>query len=156
MIIERLIIILVLFTILYYTIAKERQELGCSKISIERQCNDENSVYLKDTKLSSTDTCRDMKQKLISILSYHEKGAVWRRCLIISFITVGYIYIVYNIDNSLKTPYHYIVLLLVIFCIMYFYHNYINYHHFRNLKKNGVEILEEISRKCYKIMENFL
>lgn len=33
---------------------------------------------------------------------------------------------------------------------MYFFFNYVNYHHYRNLKKNGVEILDELMSRCSK------
>lgn len=59
-----------------------------------------------------------------------------------------FVYIVYNINNKLNNIYGYVVLFLVIFTLLYFYHNYINYHHFRKLKNNGVEILELIKKKC--------
>ena len=84
-----------------------------------------------------------------SILSYHEKGGVWKRCLIIATIITFYIYVVYNINKKINNNVNqYVVILLVIFALIYFYHNYINYHHFRRLKQNGVENLELIKQKC--------
>jgi hypothetical protein len=60
---------------------KEREENGCSNLfSINRQCIDDESVYLKGTKLEESDNNYDkLRDKLISILSYHEKGGVWKR-----------------------------------------------------------------------------
>jgi hypothetical protein len=67
---------------------KEREELGCYRFSIGRQCIDEDSVYVKNTKAESTDTCEDLHTRMISILSYQDKGGVWKRCLIISTILI--------------------------------------------------------------------
>jgi hypothetical protein len=53
-------------------------------------------------------------------------------------------------NSKIDTIYNYVILLLLIFALLYFYHNYINYHHFRRLKNNGIEILNEIKKKCYK------
>jgi hypothetical protein len=117
-------------------------------MSIGRQCIDEESVYLKNTKAETGDTCKDLYEKMESILSYHEKAGVWRRCIIIATIIIFFIYIIYKINNEFNSINQYVVLLMVIFTLIYFYHNYINYHHFRNLKQNGVEILQLIKRKC--------
>jgi hypothetical protein len=58
---------------------KEREELGCYRLSIGRQCIDEESVYVKNTKAEPNDTTDDLYKRLGSILSYHEKAGVWRR-----------------------------------------------------------------------------
>lgn len=144
------IITFVLCIILYYAIMKERDELGCYRISIDRQCDDNESIYVKNTKMEHNDNCEDLLDRLESIVSYHEKGGVWKRCIIIATICVGLIYIVYHMNSKLNSIYHYLILLLLIFTLIYFYHNYINYHHFRRLKNNGTEILNEIKKKCYK------
>ena len=133
--------------IIYYAVMKEREELGCYRFSIGRQCIDEESVYVKNTKAESGDTCKDLHERMESILSYHEKAGVWKRCIIISTIITFFIYIVYSINNKLNIN-QYVVLLLVIFTLVYFYHNYINYHHFRKLKQNGIEILQLLQKKC--------
>lgn len=144
------IICILFLSILYYSISKERLELGCFRVSIERQCNDDESVYVKNTKMEKNDNCNDLMDRLGSIVSYHEKGGVWRRCFIISGICVFIIYLVYNINSKFDNIYYYLILLLLIFTLLYFYHNYINYHHFRRLKNNAIEILTEIKKKCYK------
>jgi uncharacterized membrane protein len=144
------IIIILFISILYYSIAKERSELGCYRISIGRQCNDDESVYVKNTKMEKNDNCQDLLDRLGSILSYHEKGGVWRRCLVIATLATIVIYLVYSINLKFDNVYYYLILLLLIFTLLYFYHNYINYHHFRRLKNNGIEILNEIKKKCYK------
>ena len=134
--------------IMFYAIMKERSECGCYRLSIERQCIDEESVYVKNTKAETQDTCEDLYKKIESILSYHEKAGIWKRCIIIATIITFFIHIVYNINNNLNNINQYAVMLLVIFALIYFYHNYINYHHFRKLKQNGVEILQIIKQKC--------
>jgi hypothetical protein len=144
------IISIILAMVFFYSIAKERQELGCYRVSIDRQCIDDESVYVKNTKMSSNDSCEDLVSRMTSIISYHEKGGVWKRCLIIAAIIVAVVYVVYNMNSKFDNIYHYLVILLLIFALLYFYHNYINYHHFRILKHNGVEILENIKHHCFK------
>ena len=148
--ISKYLIGFIFVVILSYAIMKEREELGCYRFSIGRQCIDEESVYLKNTKAHPEDSCKDLNEKMISVLSYQEKGGVWKRCLIIATIIISVIYLVYNINSSLNTLTQYSVLLLVIFTLIYFYHNYINFHHFRRLKQNGIEILELLKQKCVK------
>jgi hypothetical protein len=144
------IIIFIYLIVLYYCINKERLELGCHKISIEQQCNDDESVYVKNTKMDKNDNCNDLLDRIESIISYHEKGGVWKRCFIMSSISVMFIYILYNINLKLDNIYYYLILLLLQFIIIYFYHNYINYHHFRRLKNNGLEIINELKKRCVK------
>ena len=147
---DKYILIFVICFILYYAILKEREESGCYRVSINRQCDDDESVYVKNTKMEKNDNCQDLLNRLGSIMSYHEKGGIWKRCIIIASICVGVIHIIYNMNSKFDTIYHYAILLLLIFTLIYFYHNYINYHHFRRLKNNGIEILNQIKNKCYK------
>lgn len=144
------IISILIIAILCYSIIKERRELGCYRVSIDRQCNDDESVYVKNTKMEKNDNCNDLLERLGSIVSYHEKGGVWKRCFIISAICVFVIYLVYNINSKFDNINYYFILFLLTFTLLYFYHNYINYHHFRRLKNNAIEILTEIKKKCYK------
>ena len=128
-----------------YSIAKEREELGCNRISLGRQCVDEESVYLKGTRMSPYDTNQAKLDRLQSIVSYHEKGAVWRRCLVMALVAVLAVHIVYTLQPAFKMQ-SYTVLLLVNFVILYFYHNYVNFHHFRLLKNNACEILDSLRK----------
>ena len=128
-----------------YAIAKEREELGCNRISVGRQCVDEESVYLKGTKMSPGDTYQDKLDRLQSIVSYHEKGGVWKRCLVMALVAVLAVHVVYTLQPVFKLQ-SYTVLILVHFFILYFYHNYVNYHHFRRLKHNASEILDSMRK----------
>ncbi len=134
--------------ILSYAILKEREELGCFRISVEQQCDDQSSVYLLNTKMKQDDTLLTLKNRLKSILSYSDKGGVWKRCVIISTILCIFVYILNNFcyTNNSKF-YYYALLVLLFFSAHYFYFNYLNYHHFRNLKLNGVEIIDHIFDK---------
>jgi hypothetical protein len=147
--IDLFITTIVVMIILYYAIVKEREELGCFRLSIEKQCDDENSVFLKNTKLEKTDTCDDALQRLLSILSYHEKSAIWRRCVVMSFVSVLGLYVIHRASNHPASMYTYVLFLIINFAIIYFYHHYIEYHHFRNLKYNGEEIIQFIKIKCF-------
>jgi len=154
-----ILIVIILVGILLYAILKEREELGCYRLSIAKQCNENNSVFLINTKHHHSDTTDISIKRLISILSYHEKSAVWRRCFIISTILVFIIFLVTKVNNdnnnskTIQNPnniYFWIVLLLLFFTVLYFFFNYINYHHFRKLKENGVEILENLNKEGFK------
>ena len=137
-----------IFTIILgYAVLKEREELGCYRVSIGRQCIDEDSVYVKNTKAEQGDTCKELYERMESILSYQEKAGVWKRCIIMAAIMTFFVYVVYNINHKFNIN-QYIILLLVSFSLIYFYHNYINYHHFRKLKQNGIEILQLMKQKC--------
>jgi hypothetical protein len=136
--------------ILLYVLYKERCELGCKHLSIHHKCDFDDSVYIKNTKLEKNDNCQDLLHKLESIVSYHEKGGIWKRCIIIATICVSFIFVVYKINSKFDSIYHYILLLLLIFTVIYLYHNFINYHQFRILKNNTLEIINQINKKCYK------
>jgi hypothetical protein len=145
----QLIIYFVLFIIIIYAVLKEREELSCDKFSISQQCDDDNNVFLKGTKITNNDDSEKLFEKLKSILSYHEKSGVWKRCLIIAVIIIFIIRIIDEENNCLKEKtiggkYYYIFLLLLIFTLQYFYQNYLNYHHFRRLKNNGIEIINKL------------
>jgi hypothetical protein len=142
-IILMIIIIIIIICIFLYAILKEREELGCYRISISKQCDENNSVYLLNTKMENGDTKEILKKRLISIVSYHEKGGVWRRCYILSLVLLFIILIVDKISHKRNNIYYWIVLLLLFFTIHYFFFNYINYHHFRNLKENAIEIINK-------------
>jgi len=140
-----MMIIIIIICIFLYAILKEREELGCYRVSISKQCDENNSVYLLNTKMENGDTKEILKKRLISIVSYHEKAGVWRRCYILSLALLFIIFIVdkiccYKRDNI----YYWIVLLLLFFTVHYFFFNYINYHHFRNLKENAIEIINKV------------
>lgn len=145
-----IIIFIVISIVIYYAIAKEREELGCYRVSVGRQCIDDESVYVKNTRMERDDTCKDLVDRMTSIISYHEKGGVWRRCLILSLISTIFVFIVSQISKDCKNIFYYLSIVIVNFCIIYFYHNYVNYHHFRLLKRNGTEILNEFKNKCFK------
>ena len=143
-IISMIIIIIIIISIFIYAILKEREELGCYRFSIARQCNDNNSVYVMNTKMENGDTKEILIKRLISIVSYHEKAGVWRRCYILSLSLLFIIVIVDKICCKRDDIYYWVVLLLLFFAVHYFFFNYINYHHFRNLKENGIEIINKL------------
>ena len=70
-----------------------------------------------------------------------------KRCVIIATVCVIIIFVVYKINSQFNSIYHYVILLLLISTVIYLYHNFINYHHFRILKNNTLEIIEQINKK---------
>ena len=138
------IYIFIMCLITFYAIAKEREELGCYRISIARQCDDNNSVFLHGTKSTSKDTRKVLLSRMKSILSYHEKAGVWKRCFILGIILTM---VAYSIVTAYTCGSHNWFIVHILFVtILYFFFNYINYHHMRNLKNNGMEILNRLDK----------
>ena len=130
--------------ITFYAIMKEREELGCFRVSIATQCDDHNSVYVKGTKMEKNDTNDTLYKRMMSIMSYHEKGGVWKRCIILATILTLFAFLILSLTKTEEGRVgSWIMLYLMFFIVMYFYFNYLNYHHHRNLKNNGQEILDE-------------
>jgi hypothetical protein len=146
--IDEIIIILILIISFYYIIYKEREISGCSDFTIAKHCDDSKSIYLLNTKMNNNDDSATLLYRLTNILSHSEKAAVWRKCLLLSAICTLFVFITYKINNKLDNIYHYLLLLLLFTSILYFYHNYLDFHFFRNLKNNGVEIIDALKKKC--------
>jgi hypothetical protein len=81
---------------------------------------------------------------MISILSYHEKAGVWKRCYILSIILMIILFIVNNNSREKDNIYYWLILLMLFFTTHYLFFNYINYHHIRILKDNGTEIINKL------------
>lgn len=125
-----------------YALVKERQESGCRGWSAtRRQCADEDSVYVRGTAPEPGDTPADIKRKLVSILSYHEKGGVWKRCFLLA---AALAYLAWVVQRAATPGWAPLLLHLVFFCILYFWFNYLNYHHFRLLKNHGEALLAKL------------
>lgn len=135
----KLLYIFVIIIISFYSVLKEREELGCYRLSIAKQCDDDNSVYVSGTNPSISDTPEMLRKRMESVLSYHEKAGVWRRCYILATLLT---LIAYGIITSCPCGYYsYAVVHVLFFAVMYFFFNYINYHHMRRIKQNGMKIL---------------
>lgn len=127
-----------LFLVTVYSVLKERMENGCehSIINIKKQCFEENSVYLKDTAPLHTDSNMNLIKKIINCMSYHERGAVWRKCVLLSNANIFVVLVILN------TPLPLLIIIHIAFlCIIYFFFNYMNFHYYRRLKNNGEDAL---------------
>ena len=127
-----------------YALLKEREELGCTSVGIKRQCDDDSSVFVRGTAPEASDTRASAKAKLVSILSYHEKGAVWRRCFLMASLLAYLSFVVVRGMRCAGEGWSLAVQHLVFLAVLYFYWNYLNYHHFRRLKANGVALLHAL------------
>ncbi len=128
----------IIMLIFIYSILKEREEFGCSKFSIKKQCDESKSIYFNNTYPLTTDNKKILIKKLKSLLSMHLKYAVWRKCFI---ITTVIIFITKCIDIEIK--YEFLIgLHLIILGILYFYHNYLNFHIYRIASNIGSKILK--------------
>lgn len=144
--------IIVFFFLIIWVLKKERSELGCVKnfFSLEKQCIEEDSVFLVGTKRENRDSKDILFNKLKSILSHHEKGAVWRRSILIATI-ITLVFFLFtrfiSCDKTIISLEKYFFLFIVMTAIIYFYHNYMNYHYYRRLKNNGTEIIDILQNK---------
>lgn len=128
-----------------FALLKERHELGCSGWSPgKRQCADEDSVYVRGTSPSYNDDRRAAKAKLTSILSYHEKGGVWKRCFLLGAALAYLAYVTAKATACAGRGWTLAIQHLVFTTVLYFYFNYLNYHHFRVLKQHGVALLKAL------------
>lgn len=137
---------LIIFTINVYALLKQRSENGCFRFSIERQCDDDKSVYVLDTIPNQNDNISELNEKLVHTLSHHEKAGIWKICLIITNVFIFFVYLLLDIESPIKNliPLH-----LSFFVILYFYFNYINYHFLRRIKNNGIKLINELNKKCF-------
>jgi hypothetical protein len=138
------LIVIIFILVLLYAILKEREEAGCNKFTIEKQTDDNKNIYIANTKIEENDTKEILVKKIISILSYHEKAGVWKRCYILSIILMIILFIVNNNSREKDNIYYWLILLMLFFTTHYLFFNYINYHHFRILKDNGTEIINKL------------
>lgn len=128
-----------------YALAKERRELGCRGWGASRrQCADEKSVYVRGTALRRDDTPADIRRKLVSVLSYHEKAGVWKRCFLLA---TALAYVSWIVRRASSPGWTFALTHLVFFCLLYFWFNYLNYHHFRRLKQHG----SALAARLYKL-----
>lgn len=79
---------------------KEREELGCYRVSVAQQCDDHESVYIKGTHMEEGDTTQELYERMVSILSYHEKAGVWKRCVILSTILVLFAFLLISLTRT--------------------------------------------------------
>lgn len=128
-----------------FALLKEREELACGGWTPggRRQCVDEESVYVRGTAPAADDDHRTAKAKLVSILSYHEKGGVWKRCFLLAAVLA---YLAHTIARATaccadSAGWTLAMQHLVFFAVLYFYFNFLNYHHFRVLKRHGQALL---------------
>lgn len=137
--------------ILVYAVLKERQEAGCYRLSVGRQCMDEQSVHVIGTKLEPGDDVPTIVARLKSALSFHEKSGVWRRCYIIgTVLTLVVLLALWTSTCNPKQQQHkvdswtFIGIHIVFVAILYFYTNFLNYHYMRRLKENGEELVDAL------------
>lgn len=128
----------IIMLIFIYSIFKEREEYGCSEFSIKKQCDELKSIYFTNTYPLTTDNKKTLIKKLKSLLSIHQKYAVWRKCFIIATVII---FMTKCINIEIK--YEFLISLhLIILGILYFYHNYLNFHIYRIAYNIGSKILE--------------
>ena len=143
-----------IIVIISYSLFKERSEMGCLTYFIfdtKKQCNEQNSVYVNGTQKTEEDNCDMLYTKLSSILNFHEKGAVWRRSILLASVLVFIVYMYFACVKKYNiTIYDNFFIGILLLAIIYFYHNFMNYHFFRLLKNNGEEIISVLKEKCSK------
>lgn len=123
-----------------YALLKERAELGCAGFAVHgRQCRDEESVYVRGTEPHVGDDANTAARKLQSVLSYHEKAGVWKRSFLMAVALTYATHVVLRAAACTTPGWALATLHLLFLAIIYFYWNFINYHHFRVLKTHGMK-----------------
>ena len=127
--------------VIFYAISKEREEFGCKKISIEKQCNELESVYLKGTKFETADTKKILYTKLKKLISLNDNVTFWKKSYIMSTIIC---IVIQNFISDIKD--HVLITLhITIFAILYFYLNFMFFHIDLQAKKIGFELVDKLS-----------
>ncbi len=126
-----------------YAIAKEREDSACNKpvYSVSKQCDEDSTPYITGTIPDQSDSAETLVKKIESALSFYEKGAVWRKCILLSNAYM-FVVLMFTSNSTCMPIQHYVLMHLVFIAIMYFYFNYINYHYLRRLKANGTTAAE--------------
>lgn len=129
-----------------YAFFKQRKEYGCegNLFSLEQQCIDEKSVYFQDTQYEKGDDIHKLTDKVLNLLSYHEKAGVWKICIIAANIFTLLIFSFFPYGRNLD----FISIHLALFAGLYFYFNFVNYFHFRRMKGAGENLLTKIKEEC--------
>lgn len=137
----------VIFIIFIYSLLKERHEFGCSSwFKIKKHCNDVDSIYFKGTQPLKSDSKEILSKKIKSILSIHKKHAIWRKCFIISTIII---FFAKGLNQDIKAQ-SLIGIHLVTMSIIYFYHNFMNFHVNRVADNLGSEIVDMLVKSNNK------
>lgn len=132
-----------------YAFVREREELGCFGLTIDKGCDDRDSVYLIGTEPSDGDSPRDAIKKLRSILAYHEKGAIWKRRFLISVLLAMLGYAVFMKTGRLNGGWAVMIATMVFFSVLYFEKNFENFHHHRELMRRGNALLRVMQRSLF-------
>lgn len=136
--------VVALFVFLY-SLLKERNEFGCSaNFQIEKQCDNLKSVYLYDVVPNNGDSNCTLSKKLISLLSMHEKAAVWRKGFIVATIIIALIKVISPTINTRML----VALHLSIIYILYCYNNFVNFHVYRPARNIGIKIVKRLEHQC--------
>lgn len=142
------VIATVLFlSLVAYAFVREREELGCFGLTIDKKCDDAQSVYLVGTNPEFGDTPRAAIRKLRSILAYHEKGAIWKRKLLVSLVLGMLGYVVFVKNDRLGGGWAVMLATMVFFSVLYFEKNFENYHHHRELVRRGNALLDLLASR---------
>jgi hypothetical protein len=132
-----------------YALMKERVELGCVGLGVRtRQCRDEHSVYVHGTDPRPDDGPQEAARKLDSVLSYHEKGGVWKRSFLLALVLAYTAHLAHRATAGAGAGWTLATQHLLFLAITYFYWNFINYHHFRLLKAHGMAHVAVLKRAC--------
>ena len=132
-----------------YALAKEREEGGCTRpiYSVGKQCDEDSTAYLANTKPEAGDAPDVLVSKIENALSFHEKGAIWRKCILLSNAYI-FVVLMFTVHMACMPVQHYVLMHLCFVAVIYFYHNYVNYHFLRRLKANGTLAARMLEAKC--------
>jgi hypothetical protein len=139
-----MLIYIVIFSILIYCILKERDEMGCKQeFTISQHCNDMNNKFVHPTIYNEHDSQLVIRDKIRKTWDYNDDAAFWRKSYILSFGLTCLSYLICGV-NDVNSEQNFGIMMITSTAILYFYHNFMNNHVYRQLKKNGNMLLERL------------
>ncbi len=120
--------------------------MGCDTKTLE--CDDKESYFVRGTKYNKDDTLNDMVKKLKKITSYNENMGMWRIALVMASLIFLVVYMFLNKNIQHCNGLTLVSIHLVIWTLLWFYFNFIDFHHFKHLKENGEELILNLLKYC--------
>lgn len=106
------------------------------------ECRDGNGIMFQGTDVSPDDKCPDLSKKLYTLATACDREVTWRRCMLISIAGVSTVSVL-----VLPQPMgwrEYFLSIVIVFCMLYFYHSYYKHHHYDFFREKLIQISERM------------
>lgn len=135
--------------LLFYAIAMERMDGGCSS-GFSIYCKEELDVRLKGTYPSESDSSQKLLERMKQVIS-HSDRPVWRNCFMMATVLTFFVYIIMSLCGGLPANHESGIKMAVVFLtslgMLYFYQNWFGFHVYDPLKKNGEAIIKILGER---------